>query len=124
MSGDQTSLFNITVAMPNTRKKPHMSVTVVSSGPLATAGSTFIRFINSGIVPPIETATTVLTARATPTTNPKYGFPSKAIANIATKNPRIEPLIRPTDTSCPHTRNSSLGRTKPRESSRMLTATA
>ena len=51
-----------------------MSVTVVSIGPEASAGSTFIFLRKSGKVPPIDTATTVLIANAPPTTNPRYAL--------------------------------------------------
>ena len=55
----------------STRKKPHMSVTVVRIGPEASAGSDSRRCSTSGTVPPIETATTVLSASAAPTTSPR-----------------------------------------------------
>ena len=47
------------MARPRTRKKPHMSVTVVSTGPEATAGSAPKRRSSRGTVPPIDTATSV-----------------------------------------------------------------
>jgi len=55
----------------STKKNPHMSVTVVRSGPDASAGSVRIPLRINGINPPRLTATSVLAARETPTTNPR-----------------------------------------------------
>jgi hypothetical protein len=55
----------------NTKKNPHMSVTVVRSGPDANAGSVRIPLRIKGTNPPKLTATNVLAARETPTTNPR-----------------------------------------------------
>ena len=46
------------VARLSTRKKPAMSVIVVSSGPLATAGSCPMRLSSRGTTPPMDTAMT------------------------------------------------------------------
>ena len=48
-----------------------MSVTVVSSGPEATAGSTPRRLSRSGTQPPMATAMSVLAASAEPMTMPR-----------------------------------------------------
>ena len=55
------------VARLSTRKKPAMSVTVVSRGADATAGS----FSSNGTVPPMDNATIVFAARASPITRPR-----------------------------------------------------
>jgi hypothetical protein len=62
------------VAKLSVRKKPTISVIVVKIGPEARAGSIFIFFRIRGMVPPIDTAISVLIARALPTTRPKYRF--------------------------------------------------
>ncbi len=77
----------MSVARPSTRKKPHMSVTVVNNGPEAMAGSTLNRFKTKGIIPPIETATIVFKPSATPTTRPRIGFPFQAQATKLIKQP-------------------------------------
>ena len=84
-----------------------MSVTVVKIGPEARAGSTFIRFNIRGMVPPSDTATTVLIASAPPTTSPRETllFHNQAAAPIS--NPNTRPLIKPTETSCSQTLKTS-----------------
>src|SRR5690606_7158593 len=63
------------VARLSTKKKPHMSVTVVRIGPEASAGSMSMRLSASGISPPRLTATIVFTINAAPTTAPSHGLP-------------------------------------------------
>ena len=62
-----------------TKKKPHMSVTVVSSGLETRAGSSFNRLSTRGNIPPRMTETSVLAAKAPPTTSaePRISLPEK-----------------------------------------------
>lgn len=59
------SLGSMREATLNTKKKPHMSVTVVSSGPDASAGSVGIPFRINGTSPAKLTANSVLAASLT-----------------------------------------------------------
>ena len=58
-----------------TKKKPHISVTVVSNGLETKAGSILNRLSARGSVPPSVTETRVFAAKAPPTTIPSHGFP-------------------------------------------------
>ena len=108
----------------NTKKKPHMSVTVVSSGLETRAGSSFNRLSTRGSMPPRVTETSVLAANAPPTTRPSHGFPFQKKATPPSSRPSTRPLMMPTRVSFASTQSSSPGRTRPKESSRMETATA
>ena len=119
------------VARPSTRKKPHMSVTVVSMGPETSAGSRCRALSTRGSKPPKQTETRVLIAREEPTTmeSRRLAGPGStkcwtACATIASSTPSATPLSRPTAASFRSTRRKSRGRRKPSVISRMLTATA
>ena len=101
-----------------------MSVTVVSTGPEATAGSAPSRLSSSGTVPPTDTATSVLSASAPATTTPRGTLPFHSHAATPRSRPRAMPFSTPTFASCHQTRSASRGPTTPKVSSRMLTATA
>ena len=68
------SFGNTALAKLRTKQKPHMSVTVVSSGPETRVGSRLNLFKTRGSIPPRLTETNVLPAKAPPTTRPSHGF--------------------------------------------------
>jgi Trk K+ transport system NAD-binding subunit len=124
LPGYPVSLGSMREAKLNTKKNPHMSVTVVRSGPDANAGSERIVLRINGTSPPKLTATSVLAAKETPTTSPSQGFPFQRMAAPPSRIPSAMPLMRPIADSLASTRTNSRGRTKPSVNSRILTATA
>lgn len=71
-----TRLGRRAVARLRTRKKPHISITVVKTGLETRAGSSFMDLRTRGRTPPKVTANMVLAINAPPTTRPRKGFPS------------------------------------------------
>ena len=101
-----------------------MSVMVVRIGPDARAGSVLKPLSSRGTPPPMQTAMSVLAARALPTTRLRAQLPFHRKATRPMRMPSTMPLMMPTLHSLKSTRKMSRGRVTPRVSSRMETATA
>ena len=115
----------------STRKKPHISVTVVSIWARRLQRDPLFQacFSRSGIVPPSETATRVLQKNggmsAMPTTMPRHGLPFHMKAASAMDQTAENKAVDKTNLDLLQPDTGGFVRlTMPRESSRMLTATA